>query len=87
MFGIGRNRDPAAIGDRAKALAQSPERTAHNAVFQPRGVQVARAVQGRQHLVAQPPGLGQDGIDGFGRGFGETVGGGHGGQRHDHGPG
>ena len=37
-------------------------------------MQIARALQGGQHLLAHPGGLGQDGLGRVGRGLGKAVG-------------
>ena len=73
LLGVGGHADPAALGDRAIARGIAG-RGAHHAVFQPGGHLVALAVQGREGVFTELPGLGQDRLDRLGLRLGEKVG-------------
>jgi hypothetical protein len=73
MRGIGRDRDPAALGDLGIGLGEA-RGGAHDAVFQHRRLQITGALQGGKRGFAQLAGLCQDRLDGVAGGLGEAVG-------------
>ena len=81
IFGIGRQPDPAAFGNRLKPLVIAGRGPQHP-VFQPRRGLIARDIQRRQHLRGHAPGLGQDGVDHVGGGLGVSLGRGDGVEGH-----